>query len=148
MLKKISGLCAGAACLMALCSTAFAQTGVVGNAVGGVVDAGEDIVNGVVNAGDDLVQGVTGGRTGNANGRTGDAAGDVGDLTTPDNGTNNGNGNNAIGDTSDGLITDTTGDGDTAGNPYTGGVTMGYAAISAVVAAMGVTLTSIRRKQD
>lgn len=153
MLKKISGLCAGAACLTALCGTAFAQTGAIGNAVGGVVDAGEDVANGIINAGDDLVRGVTGG----GSGRSGSADGDVGDLTTPDNdangdtnnGDNGGNNNdNAIGDASDGLITDTDGDGDTAGNPGTGDVTMGFAAISAVLAAMGVTVTSIRRKQD
>lgn len=169
MLKKFSGIFASAACLMALSCTAFAQTGAVGSAVGGVVDAGEDIADGIFNAGDDLVRGVTGGRTGDTGSSAdGDSAADsdVDDLTSPDEGdtsgdtgtsggdtsTDDGNtstdsGDNAIGDTSDGSANSVEESGE-AGNPTTGDVTMGYAAMSAVLAALGVTVTSIRRKQD
>ncbi len=160
MFKKISGLCASAVCLMGLCTTAFAD-GPVGRAIGGVVDAGEDIADGIFNAGEDIVDGVTG-ETGSAGG---DENGDVPDLTTPDDSTTSGDtttsdpdsatsgdsttsGGNAIGDTSDGLISGVEESGATGGNPGTGDVTMGYAAFSAVLAAMGVTLSSIRRKQD
>ncbi len=160
MFKKISGLCASAVCLMGLCTTAFAD-GPVGRAIGGVVDAGEDIADGIFNAGEDIVDGVTG-ETGSAGG---DENGDVPDLTTPDDSTTGGDsttsgdtttsdpdsatsGGNAIGDTSDGLISGVEESGATGGNPGTGDVTMGYAAFSAVLAAMGVTLSSIRRKQD
>ncbi len=163
MLKKISGLCASAACLLGLCTTAFAD-GPIGNAVNGAVNAGEDIADGIFNAGNDLVDGITGsGRTGSADG---DENSDVGDLTTPDDNTasddNTGSdtdtsgdpdtensGSNAIGDDSDSSISATeSGAGSTGENPGTGNVVMGYAAISAVLAAMGVTLSSIRRKQD
>jgi len=165
MFKKISGLCASAACLLGLCTTAFAD-GPVGRAIGGVVDAGEDIADGIFNAGEDIVDGVTGSAGDDENG-------DVPDLTTPEDGTTSGDnttsdpdtttsdtdtttsdtnsttsGDNAIGDTSDGLISGVEESGATGGNPGTGDVTMGYAAFSAVLAAMGVTLSSIRRKQD
>ncbi len=164
MLKKFSGLFAGAACLMALSGTAFAQ-GAVGNAVGGVVDAGEDIADGIFDAGRDVVRGVTGGRTGDSA-----ADSDIGDLTSPGDGDASGDSgasgdtdtssgdttssdpdtssdDNAIGDTS-GESTSNIEEGGAAGNPGTGDVTMGYAAISTVLAALGVTVTSIRRKQD
>ncbi len=168
MFKKISGLCASAVCLMGLCTTAFAD-GPVGRAIGGVVDAGEDIADGIFNAGEDIVDGATGG----SDSAGGDENGDVPDITTPDDSTTGGDsttsgdnattsdpdtttsgtdsttsGDNAIGETSSGLISGVEESGATGGNPGTGDVTMGYAAFSAVLAAMGVTLSSIRRKQD
>lgn len=160
MFKKISGLCASAVCLLGLCTTAFAD-GPVGRAIDGAVDAGEDIADGIFNAGEDIVDGVTG-ESGSAGG---DENGDISDITTPDDATSSGSttsdpdaaasdtdsttsGDNAIGDTSSGVISGVEESGATGGNPGTGDVTMGYAAFSAVLAAMGVTLSSIRRKHD
>ena len=134
-MKKISMLCASALCLAGLCTAAYAENGVVGNAVNGVIDAGDDIANGVINAGEDIVNGVTGDNNNNSPDNNGG--------TTNENNSAN-NGTNAIGDTSD--ITES-GAANGIDNPVTG-VSLGYTAVTAVLAAMGVTLSSIRRKHD
>lgn len=137
MFRKILALCVTAGCFCFSAVSAYAVDGAIGNAVDGVVDAGEDVADGIFRAGEDIVDGLSGG--------TIDGEG-TGDLTDPDasnsstnGGTISGNsGSNAIGNTSD----ITSGD-----NPYTG-VTVGYAGITAVIAAMGVVVSSIRRKNS
>lgn len=114
--------------------------GAIGSAVDGVVDAGEDIADGIFRAGDDIADNLTGNGTS--------------DLTTPDNSSgssnptdstnssNSNSGSNAIGDNSD-----TASDQPSANNPSTG-VTMGYAGVTAVIAAMGVVVSSVHRKRS
>ena len=148
MFKKFSA--AAALAIFAAFSTAAYASSVgsaVEGAVDGVVNAGEDIVDGVVNAGEDVADGITGGASGIDNGidngvdpltdtsGTGDVT-DLKDGVPETSGTQSASDSDAVGDSSN-----------EAKNPNTG-ISLGFAATSAVLAAMGVTLTTVRRKQD
>ncbi len=148
MKKIIPTLLTAAGCTTFTAFTAVPTfaAGAIGNAVDGVVDAGEDIADGIFRAGDDIADNLTGSGTS--------------DLITPDNSSNSVNsnnsnnsdnsdiinssssGSNAIGDRND--ISQST---PSAQNPTTG-VTMGYAGATAVIAAMGVVVSSIHRKRS
>lgn len=139
MKNIIPALLTMAGCAAVTASPAFAA-GAIGSAVDGVVDAGEDIADGIFRAGDDIADDLTGNGTS--------------DLTTPDNSSgssnptdstnssNSNSGSNAIGDNSN-----TASDQPSANNPSTG-VTMGYAGVTAVIAAMGVVVSSVHRKRS
>lgn len=155
MIKKFLTLCVTAGCLCLTSASVFADNGAVGGAVSNIVDAGRDVADGIVRAGDDIIgdrNDSLGGTTANgAAGTTaGSTAGGTSDGTVIDN-----SGVNAIGDTTDTTTDTTTGTTDTdtnatspnADNPTTG-VTVGYAEITAVLAAMGVAISSIRRKHS
>ncbi|MCH5205960.1 MAG: hypothetical protein J1F09_03335 [Oscillospiraceae bacterium] len=144
MFKKFSA--AAALAIFAAFSTAAYASSVgsaVEGAVDGVVNAGEDIVDGVVNAGEDVADGITGSNSGINNGvdpltdssNTGDVT-DLKDGVPETSGTQSTSESNAVGDSSN-----------EAKNPNTG-ISLGFAATSAVLAAMGVTLTTVRRKHD
>lgn len=138
MKLNISSIAAAAFCAAAISSCAFAQN--AGGAVGGVVNAGEDIVNGVVGAGEDIINGVTGNETNNAgdNGTTGGTNGTNSTVSGNTGADNNG----ATGAGTNGT-TGTTGT--TTANPATG-VSTGFAALASVIAAGGVTAATVRRR--
>lgn len=148
MKKIIPTLLTAAGCMTCMTFTAFTTlptfaAGAIGNAVDGVVDAGEDIADGIFRAGDDIADNLAGNGTS--------------DLTTPDN--PSGSVNSDISDNSDIINSSSSGSnaiGDrndisqsapSAQNPTTG-VTMGYAGATAVIAAMGVVVSSIHRKRS
>lgn len=154
MIKKIFALCATAGCLCFTTASAFAQDGAIGDAARGIVNAGEDAARGIARAGEDIINGVTGNTPDtntNANPNTTvDPNTTTTPNTTPDTNTDatpngeiiNDSGVNAIGDTTDTTTTDPNNT-----NPTTG-VATSYAGVTAALAAMGVALSSIRRKRS
>lgn len=162
MFKKIS-VAAALACCAALSPAAYAD-GPIGGAIDGVARAGEDIADGAMDAGRDILNGFTARDTDGAG--TGDAVpGDPANGTTggTTGGTANGTTGGTTSDTTSGTTSGTTSDttsgtsGDlasgsnsstaAAGNPNTG-VSMGYVASAAVLAAMGVVVTAVKRRDD
>ncbi|MDE7229171.1 MAG: hypothetical protein K2N56_01710 [Oscillospiraceae bacterium] len=166
MFKKIS-VAAALACCAALSHAAYAD-GPIGGAIDGVARAGEDIADGAMDAGRDILNGftardtdgagtgdavpgdpangTTGGTTGGtANGTTGGTTSDTTSGTT--NGTTSGTTNGTSGTTSGELASGSNSSTAAAGNPNTG-VSMGYVASAAVLAAMGVVVTAVKRRDD
>lgn len=168
MLKKLP--LAAAIALCAAFPTAAYASG-IGSAVGGVVSAGGEIMDGAFDAGRDIINGFTadgttnGGFGGTARIGEGDNDPDAvpGDTANPDttpggtvdNGTESGNNSDTT--TSDTTSSDTTSDNLASGgnesmtnspnNPSTG-ATLGFTAAAAVLAAMGVMTTAVRRRDD
>lgn len=134
---------AGCATFTAFTAVPTFAAGAIGNAVDGVVDAGEDIADGIFRAGDDIADNLAGNGTsdlttpGNPGGSVNSDISDNSDIINSSTG-----GSNAIGDRND--ISQST---PSAPNPTTG-VTMGYAGATAVIAAMGVVVSSIHRKRS
>ncbi len=133
MFKKLS-VAAALAGLAALSPAAYASA--IGGAVEGVVDAGRDVADGVLDAGEDIVDGVTGGNNNTTSGSTG--------------GTTSGTTSGDSSSSGDAASSEETASGsnsteNAAGNPGTG-ISLGYVASAAVLAAMGVVVTAVRRK--
>ena len=168
MFKKLSA--AAALAFMATVSTAAYASG-IGAAVDGVVNGAEDIADGVVNAGEDVADGIIGtdgdpagsGTNDNFDGLNSDGkddgspsgSGSEGKDLIKDNAGSTDMDDNADLTESTPDTSDTTGESGTttdkitndAKNPNTG-ISLGFVASTAVLAAMGVTLTTVRRKND
>lgn len=173
MLKKLP-LAAAIAICAAFPASAYASS--IGNAVGGAVNTGGEIMNDAFDAGRDILNGFTardtegdgtlddndpadaapgGDNTGAGDTVTDDTTGSdtvIDDTTSSD---------TVIDDTtsSDTVSDDTTSSEDTvidendsmansANNPGTGVSTLGYTAVAAVLAAMGVMTTAVRRRDE
>ena len=152
MFKKIS-LAAALLCCAAISPAAYADGvgSAIGGAANGIVNAGEDIVNGAENATRDILNGFTaddtnpgtaiGGSSRTADGsNSGATTGTTGDSA----GTNS---NGTAGNTSDSIGTGTNSSTAAGGNPNTG-ISMGYVASAAVLAAMGVVVIAVKRRDD
>lgn len=145
MIKKLS-LAAAIACFAALSPAAYAQGigGAIGDATNGVINAGEDIVDGTMDAGRDIVNGLTG--DDDTNSDTDNDSGSVSDDTSSTPG--NSSSDSASDDnSSDDLVSDSDNIQNGAGNPITG-ISMGYVASAAVLSAMGVVVTAIRKRGE
>lgn len=175
MLKKISAAAAIAVC--AAFPTAAYASGLTA-AADGVINAGERIADSAFDAGRDILNGFTGDDTAADGTDVGDGTDDDPGDTTPDDNTDPNPGDNTnpddntepddnttsgdntdtdadtdnnttSGDNSDdnsgGLVTD---ENDNEANSPNTGVTLGYTAAAAVLAAMGVMATAIRRRDD
>lgn len=158
MFKKIS-VAAALLCCAAISPAAYAD-GPVGGAINGVARAGEDIADGAMDAGRDILEGFTGddtnpgaglGSTDNNGTTTDNANGDINNGTTGDtSNTTTGNGTTSdttSGNTSEELASGSNSSTAAAGNPNTG-ISMGYVASAAVLAAMGVVVTAVKRRDD
>lgn len=157
MFKKIS-LAAALLCCAAISPAAYAEGigAAIGDAASGVANAGEDIVQGAENAGRDILNGFTADDTngvgpGSSGGTTVNNGGDKSDSIANYNGTTNGTAIDATSDiansTSDSLSSGTNSSTAGGGNPNTG-ISMGYVASAAVLAAMGVVVTAVKRRDD
>ncbi len=149
MIKKLS-LAAAIACFAALSPAAYAQGigGAIGDATNGVINAGEDIVDGTMDAGRDIVNGLTGDDDTNSDtdNDTDNDSGSVSDDTssTPDSSSSDSASDD---NSSDDLVSDSDNIQNGAGNPITG-ISMGYVASAAVLSAMGVVVTAIRKRGE
>lgn len=152
--KKLSAA-AALAFMATISSAAYASS--IGSAIDGAISGAEDIADGVVNAGEDVADGIIGtdgnpAGSGSDNGTTSYSNND-GTNGTAGNGSGSGSaiqpkdgGNDAAdisttSDTNGSAVNSANG----TGNPNTG-VSLGFVASAAVLAAMGVTLTTVRRK--
>lgn len=172
MLKKLPLAAATAAIALCAAFPVSAYASGIGSAVGGAVSAGGEIMNDAFDAGRDILNGFT------ARDTEGDGTLDNNDPadTTPGDDTDNGAGDTVGSDTasddtttsdtvsdnttsSDTASDDTTSSEDTVSgendnmanspnNPTTGVSTLGYTAVAAVLAAMGVMTTAVRRRDD
>ena len=156
MFKKIS-LAAALLCCAAISPAAYADgfPSAIGNAVNGAVNAGEDIMNGAENATRDILNGFTAddtnpgagiggsGRTTNYN--TGGTSDSTSGNTTS--GSTSGNTSDSTSDSSDDISSGSNSSNAAGGNPDTG-ISMGYVASAAVLAAMGVVVTAVKRRDD
>ena len=161
MFKKIS-LAAALLCCAAISPAAYADGigSAIGDAAHGIANAGEDIVDGAENAGRDILNGFTAddttpvGPDGSPDGTIGDNL-DGSSTGTADNiGTTSDTTDGSAGDTtsstsgtSDDIASGSNSSTAAGGNPNTG-VSMGYVASAAVLAAMGVVFTAVKRRDD
>ncbi|MCH5188879.1 MAG: hypothetical protein J1F63_10795 [Oscillospiraceae bacterium] len=154
MFKKIT-LAAALLCCAAISPAAYADVGsAIGGAANGIANAGEDIVNGAENATRDILNGFTADDTNPGIGIGGSSrttgSGNAGDSS---NGTANGSGTTTYttgSDTSgssDSISSGTNTSTAAGANPNTG-ISMGYVASAAVLAAMGVVVTAVKRRDD
>ena len=164
MLKKIS-LAAALLCCAAISPAVYADGigSAIGDAASGIANAGTDIIDGAENAERDILNGFTADDTTPA-GPGSDSVGRTTDSKSSGSSGNNMNGNSSgaagtagrsSGGTSEksavdsseklssGIISSTV----AGSNPDTG-ISMGYVASAAVLAAMGVVVTAIRRRDD
>lgn len=141
MNKKISAALLTLACFSALTVSAYAD-GPIGNAINGIGRAGEDIANGVGRAVDDTAEGIMG----ITRETSGESTTTSDDTTTSDNDTSSGTGSTVTPGDTDGS--GATGSGTVGGiadaNPPMG-VTYGLTAGTAVLAALGVVVSAVRK---
>ena len=137
MKKNISAGLLALAGFMAISSAAFAD-GPIGGAVNGVVRAGEDIVNGAGDAVSDVVGGVTSG--------VDDITGDNDNTVVPGDTDRPAVSDSVTSDVSRETVSDHSGvvGGISVNNPTTG-VTYGLTAGAAVLAAVGIAVTAVRK---
>ena len=157
MFKKIS-LAAALLCCAAISPAAYAQGigAAIGDAASGIANAGEDIVDGAENVGRDILNGFTaddstGVGPGSSGGNIVNNGGDKSDNIANYNGTTGSAVRNTTSDsansTSDSLSSGSNSSTAAGGNPNTG-ISMGYVASAAVLAAMGVVVTAVKRRDD
>ena len=161
MFKKIT-FAAALLCCAAISPAAYADGvgSAIGGAANGIVNAGEDIVDGAENATRDILNGFTADDTNpgigyGSSARTTDDGAGTASGGTSDNNTTGGTTGGTTGDTTSGPTSDPSdsiGSGSTsseaaAGNPNTG-ISLGYVASAAVLAAMGVVVTAVKRRDD
>ena len=144
MKKNISAVLLALSGLMAISSTAFAD-GPVGRTVNGVVRAGEDIVDGAGDAVSDVVGGVTSG----VDEITGDNDSTLapGDTDTPADNDSTINSEISTPTSESGAVSINNSGalgGISVNNPTTG-VTYGLTAGAAVLAAIGIAVTAVRK---
>lgn len=170
MLKKLLPLSAALAICTVFPGAAYASS--IGSAAGGAVSAGGEIMNDAFDAGRDILNGFTA-RDTEGDGTLDDTANDndpgdtvpgvdttTSDTTASDDTTSS----DTVSDDNTASGGQTVSGGDTTSeetasggndsmanspnNPSTGVTTLGYTAVAAVLAAMGVMTTAVRRKDD
>ena len=136
----------------------------IGDAAHGVANAGEDIIDGAENATRDILNGYTaddtnpgvgmGGSGRTTDNNTGDTSNGTG-TTNGNSGTTGGTTNGTTSDNTSGITSDSDNNiasgstsSEAAGSNPNTGVSMGYVASAAVLAAMGVVVTAVRRRDD
>ena len=154
MFKKLS-IAAALLCCAAISPAAYADglPSAIGNVAHDAADTGRDIMDGAENIGRDILNGFTADDTNTGGGigssaRTADpGSGGTANYSGTANDTTSNSTDSISSNNSDSLASGSTSSEAAGGNPDTG-ISMGYVASAAVLSAMGVVVTAIKRRDD